>query len=41
MGHADAGFTMRTYAHARPEDLVAARDALAARTIANLGLSRG
>jgi integrase len=34
MGHADAGFTMRTYAHARPEDLAAARDALAVGTVA-------
>jgi len=31
-GHTDAGFTMRTYVHARPEDLAAARDALASRT---------
>jgi integrase len=31
LGHADAGFTMKTYVHARPEDLAAARDALAAR----------
>lgn len=31
LGHADASFTMRTYVHARPEDLAAARDALAAR----------
>ncbi len=29
LGHADAGFTMRTYVQARPEDLAAARDALA------------
>jgi integrase len=29
LGHADASFTMRTYVHARPEDLAAARDALA------------
>jgi integrase len=34
LGHADAGFTMRTYVHARPEDLAAARDALAARKTA-------
>jgi integrase len=34
LGHADAAFTMRTYVHARPEDLAAARDALAARKIA-------
>ena len=34
MGHADAAFTMRTYTHARPEGLAAARDALAARKIA-------
>jgi integrase len=32
LGHTDASFTMRTYVHARPEDLAAARDALAART---------
>jgi integrase len=32
LGHTDAAFTMRTYIHARPEDLAAARDALAART---------
>ncbi len=32
LGHTDAGFTMSTYVHARPEDLAAARDALAART---------
>jgi integrase len=31
LGHTDAAFTMRTYVHARPEDLAAARDALAAR----------
>ena len=31
LGHADASFTMRTYVHARPEDLAAARDALADR----------
>jgi integrase len=29
LGHSDASFTMRTYVHARPEDLAAARDALA------------
>jgi integrase len=34
LGHTDASFTMRTYVHARPEDLAAARDALAARKIA-------
>ena len=34
LGHADAGFTMKTYVHARPEDLAAARDALAARKTA-------
>jgi integrase len=34
LGHADAAFTMRTYVHARPEDLAAARDALAARKTA-------
>lgn len=33
MGHTDAGFTMSRYVHARPEDLAAARDALAARKI--------
>lgn len=33
LGHADASFTMKTYVHARPEDLAAARDALAARKI--------
>jgi integrase len=32
LGHTDAAFTMRTYIHARPEDLAAARDAMAART---------
>jgi integrase len=31
LGHADARFTMKTYVHARPEDLAAARDALADR----------
>jgi hypothetical protein len=38
LGHADAAFaaafTMRTYVYARPEDLAAARDALAARKAA-------
>ena len=34
LGHTDASFTMKTYVHARPEDLAAARDALAARKIA-------
>jgi integrase len=34
LGHADAGFTMKTYVHARPEDLAGARDALAARKTA-------
>jgi len=34
LGHTDAAFTMRTYVHARPEDLAAARDALAARKTA-------
>ena len=29
LGHADASFTMKTYVHARPEDLASARDALA------------
>ena len=33
LGHADAAFTMSTYVHSRPEDLAAARDALAARTV--------
>jgi integrase len=28
-GHSDASLTMRTYVHARPEDLAAALDALA------------
>ncbi len=31
LGHTDASFTMRTHVHARPEDLAAARDVLAAR----------
>lgn len=31
MGHTNAAFTFENYAHARPEDLAAARDALAAR----------
>lgn len=31
LGHTDASFTMKTYVHARPADLAAARDALAAR----------
>jgi integrase len=31
LGHTDAGFTFSTYVHSRPEDLAAARDALAAR----------
>jgi integrase len=31
LGHTDASFTMKTYVHARPEDLAVARDALAAR----------
>jgi integrase len=31
LGHTDASFTMKTYVHARPEDLAAARDALARR----------
>jgi integrase len=34
LGHTDASFTMKTYVHARPEDLAAARDALAARKTA-------
>ena len=29
LGHTDASFTMKTYVHARPEDLASARDALA------------
>ena len=33
LGHTDARVTMRTYVHARPEDLAAARDALAARDV--------
>jgi integrase len=33
LGHADASFTMKTYVHARPEDLAAARDALARKII--------
>jgi integrase len=33
LGHSDASFTMRTYVHARPEDLAAARDALARKII--------
>jgi integrase len=33
LGHSDASFTMRTYVHARPEDLAAARDALARKLI--------
>lgn len=28
LGHTDASFTFKTYVHARPEDLVEARDAL-------------
>lgn len=31
LGHTDASFTMRTYVHARPEDLATARDILASR----------
>jgi len=34
LGHTDPSFTMRTYVHARPEDLAVARDALAARKTA-------
>jgi integrase len=34
LGHADAGFTMKTYVHAGPEDLATARDTLAARKTA-------
>jgi integrase len=33
LGHAEAAFTMKTYVHAGPEDLAAARDALATRKI--------
>lgn len=33
LGHTDASFTMKTYVHARPEDLAAARDALARKII--------
>jgi integrase len=33
LGHTDAAFTMRTYVHARPADLAAARDALARKII--------
>lgn len=33
LSHADANFTMKTYVHARPEDLAAVRGALAARKI--------
>jgi integrase len=33
LGHTDASFTMRTYVHARPEDLASARDALSARNV--------
>jgi integrase len=33
LGHTDAAFTMSAYVHARPEDLAAARDALAARNV--------
>jgi integrase len=29
LGHTDASFTMRTYVHARPEDLATAIEALA------------
>jgi len=32
LGHTDPSFTMKTYVHSRPEDLAAARDALAVRT---------
>ena len=31
LAHTDASFTMKTYVHARPEDLAAGRDALADR----------
>ena len=34
LGHTDPSFTMKTYVHPRPEDLAAARDALAARKTA-------
>jgi integrase len=33
LGHADPAFTMRTYVHARPEDLATARDTLARRSV--------
>jgi integrase len=33
LGHTDASFTMKTYVHARPEDLAAAPDALAERRV--------
>ena len=33
LGHTDASFTMKTYVHARPEDLATARDILARRKI--------
>jgi hypothetical protein len=33
LGHTDAGFTMKTYVHARPEDLAVARDALTRKII--------
>lgn len=40
LGHTDASFTMKTDVHARPEDLAAARDALAARKIAKGGVCK-
>jgi integrase len=33
LGHTDPRFTMAVYTHARPEDLAAVRDALAARNV--------
>lgn len=36
LGHTDASFTMRTYVHARPEDLAAASAALAARKVVQM-----
>ena len=35
-GHTESSFTMRTYVHARPEDLAAASAALAARVTATV-----
>lgn len=33
LGHEDSSSTMRTYVHARPEDLAVARDALARKIV--------